>query len=108
MKNTFGNNVSVTIFGESHGKSIGVVIDGLSPGIEVDLNYIEKLLGLRRPSGEISTARREADEFSIESGVFDGKTTGTPVCILIPNTDTRSKDYSSTRWLMRPGVMVVP
>lgn len=102
MKNTFGNNVSVTIFGESHGKSIGVVIDGLSPGIQVDLEYIEKLLGLRRPSGEISTSRREKDEFSIESGVFEGKTTGTPVCILIPNSDTRSNDYSSTRWKMRP------
>lgn len=102
MKNTFGNNVSVTIFGESHGKSIGVVIDGIAPGIDVDLDYINKLLSLRRPSGAISTARREKDEFSIESGVFEGKTTGTSICILIPNSDTRSKDYSSTRWLMRP------
>ena len=102
MKNTFGNNVSITIFGESHGKSIGAVIDGLAPGLDVDYEYINKLLSLRRPSGTISTARKEMDEFVIESGVFEGKTTGTPVCILIPNSDTRSKDYSSTRWLARP------
>ncbi|MBQ4116805.1 MAG: chorismate synthase [Clostridia bacterium] len=102
MKNTFGNNLTVTIFGESHGSAIGAVIDGIAPGIEVDKEYISKLLTLRRPSGAISTARQEADEFVIESGVFEGKTTGTPICILIPNNDTRSKDYSSTRWLARP------
>lgn len=102
MKNTFGNNVSVTIFGESHGEAIGAVIDGLAPGMCVDYDYINKLLSLRRPSGSISTARQEGDNFSIVSGVFEGKTTGTPLCILIPNEDTRSKDYSDTRWLARP------
>ncbi|MBE6717932.1 MAG: chorismate synthase [Ruminococcaceae bacterium] len=102
MKNTFGNNVSVTIFGESHGNAIGVVIDGLAPGVDVDENYINKLLELRRPAEAISTSRKEADKFVIESGVFEGKTTGTPICILIPNEDTRSKDYSQTRWLARP------
>ncbi|MBR5313828.1 MAG: chorismate synthase, partial [Clostridia bacterium] len=61
MKNTFGNNVSITIFGESHGKSIGIVIDGLAPGLDVDVEYMSKLLSLRRPSGEISTSRVEAD-----------------------------------------------
>ena len=102
MKNTFGNNVTVTVFGESHGCGIGVVIDGLAPGLDVDIEYINKLLALRRPSGNISTSRREADEFVIQSGVFEGKTCGTPICITIPNADTRSKDYSATRWLARP------
>lgn len=102
MKNVFGNNVSITVFGESHGPAIGVVIDGLAPGLTVDTDYINKFLTLRRPSGAISTPRHEADEFVIESGVFEGKTTGTPLCILIPNEDTRSKDYSATRNLLRP------
>ena len=102
MKNTFGNNVSVTIFGESHGSSIGAVIDGLAPGLPVDSTVIEGLLSKRRPSGAISTARQEPDPYVIESGVFEGRTTGTPICIRIPNTDTRSKDYSATRWLARP------
>ena len=102
MKNTFGNSITLTIFGESHGNAIGAVIDGLAPGLDVDTQYIEKLLSLRRPSGNISTTRREADAFSIESGVFQGKTTGTPICIRIPNGDTRSGDYDATRWLARP------
>ena len=102
MKNTFGNNVTVTLFGESHGSYIGVVIDGLAPGMPVDTAYIENLLSKRRPSGGISTSRREPDPFVIESGVFEGRTTGTPVCIRIPNSDTRSSDYSATRWLARP------
>ncbi|MBQ5840353.1 MAG: chorismate synthase, partial [Clostridia bacterium] len=102
MKNTFGNRVTVTLFGESHGPSIGVVVDGLPAGMEVDTLYIKKMLTRRRPVGMISTMRREADAFVIESGVFEGRTTGTPVCIQIPNEDTRSGDYSSTRWLARP------
>ncbi|MBR4073562.1 MAG: chorismate synthase [Clostridia bacterium] len=94
MKNTIGSSVSVTLFGESHGKSIGVVIDGLAPGIEVDEEFIKSQLTLRRPSGLISTSRKEQDPFKIESGVFEGKTTGTPICIIIPNGDTVSKHYS--------------
>lgn len=103
MKNTFGNNVAVTIYGESHGEAIGVIIDGLAPGIPVDKDYINTQLTLRRPSGRISTARQEQDAYRIVSGVFEGKTTGTPICIVIPNTQTRSKDYSGTRALARPG-----
>ena len=103
MKNSFGNSVAVTLFGESHGAQIGIVIDGLAPGISVDHDFISSQLSLRRPHGSISTSRCEADEYSIVSGVFDGKTTGTPVCILIPNCDTKSKDYASTRSLARPG-----
>ena len=103
MKNTFGNNISITLFGESHSQSIGAVIDGLAPGLTVDEEYIKEKLSLRRPSGEISTSRKEPDEFIIESGVFEGKTTGTPICILIPNVNIRSKDYSSIKSKARPG-----
>ena len=103
MKNTFGNSVSVTIFGESHGSEIGVVLDGLAPGIQVKEDEIAEKLWLRRPSGSISTKRVEPDHFRIVSGVFNGATTGTPVCILIPNENTKSKDYSGTRSLARPG-----
>ncbi len=101
MKNTFGQSVAVTLFGESHGEMIGAIIDGLAPGIAVDEDFIRHQLSLRRPQGKISTARVEADEFSIVSGVFEGKTTGTPLCILIPNTNTRSGDYTPN--IPRPG-----
>lgn len=102
MKNTFGNNLTVTLFGESHGEAIGAVIDGITPGIAVNNEFIETLLSRRRPHGKISTPRSEADPFQILSGVFDGKTTGTPICIIIPNGDTQSKDYEATRFLARP------
>ena len=101
MKNTFGQSVGVTLFGESHGEYIGAVLDGMAPGLVIDEAFIRHQLSLRRPQGKISTARVEADEFRIVSGVFEGKTTGTPLCILIPNTNTRSQDY--TRSLPRPG-----
>jgi chorismate synthase len=103
MKNTFGENVTLTVFGESHGSAVGAVIDGLAPGIPVDNNFISRQLSLRRPSGEISTSRREKDEFIIESGVFEGKTTGTPICILISNTSQDSRDYSELKGTARPG-----
>ena len=103
MKNVFGHNVSITLFGESHGAEIGAVIDGLAPGIRVDEEFISSQLLLRRPSGAISTARVEADKFRIVSGVFEGYTTGTPIAIIIPNENTKSKDYSKTKDLARPG-----
>ncbi len=103
MKNTFGNNVSVTLFGESHGREIGAVIDGLAPGIEVDEEFIASRLTLRRPAGAISTARAEADRFRIVSGVYEGHTTGTPICVIIPNEDKKSGDYGSVQTLARPG-----
>ncbi len=103
MKNTLGTNVAVTIFGESHGPEIGIVLDGLAPGIKVDEEFIAGQLSLRRPSGKISTARQEKDEYRIVSGVFEGRTTGTPICISIPNKAAHSKDYSATRALARPG-----
>ena len=103
MKNTFGNQLTVTLFGESHGNGIGVVIDGLAPGIPVSTDFINAQLAKRRPAGKISTARREMDEYTIQSGIFEDHTTGTPVCITIPNTSQHSKDYSATRSKARPG-----
>ncbi len=102
MKNTFGNAVTLTLFGESHGEEIGCVLDGLSPGMEVDLKTVENALAKRRPAGGISTGRREPDAFRIVSGVYDGKTTGTPLCILIPNVAQRSADYQQ-QTAYRPG-----
>lgn len=101
MKNTFGSSVTLTLFGESHGPEIGAVLDGLAPGIPVDEARIAHQLSLRRPVSRISTSRVEPDPFRIVSGVFEGKTTGTPLCILIPNTNTRSADYQKE--LPRPG-----
>lgn len=103
MKNTFGNNISVTLFGESHGNAIGAVIDGLPAGVIVDEKFISFQLDLRRPAGKISTPRKEKDEYKILSGVFNGKTTGTPVAIVIPNENTQSKDYSADYGKARPG-----
>lgn len=103
MKNTFGSSIALTLFGESHGAYIGAVLDGLAPGIAVDTDFITEQLSKRRPAGKISTARREADAFELVSGVFEGKTTGTPLTILIPNTAQHSKDYAAARPLARPG-----
>ncbi len=102
MKNSFGSQISVTIFGESHGPAVGAVIDGLAPGIRVDTDYIKKRMEERRPSGGISTARRESDNPEILSGVFNGYTTGTPVTLVIKNESTRSRDYESISDIPRP------
>lgn len=102
MKNTFGNSVAVTLFGESHGEYIGAVIDGLAPGIEINREYIENMLTLRRPQGNISTKRREKDDYKIISGVVENKTTGTPITILIPNQNVKSGDYSDMKTVARP------
>lgn len=103
MRNTLGENFCVTIFGESHGPYIGVVLDGIAPGIDVNKDFINHQLDLRRPSGKISTKRVETDEFILASGVFNDKTTGTPLTILIPNSVQHSKDYEKTATLARPG-----
>ena len=103
MKNSIGTSVIVTLFGESHGPAVGALIDGLAPGLTIDEGFISSQLELRRPYGSISTSRREADDYSIVSGVFEGKTTGTPICIMIPNTSQNSRDYTETRSLARPG-----
>ena len=102
MKNSFGTSLSVTIFGESHGDYIGITIDGIAPGVEISDSYIREKLALRRPAGRISTARVEADEFSIISGAKDGYTTGAPLTVLIPNTNKKSGDYSDIFDTPRP------
>ncbi len=103
MKNTFGNSVAITLFGESHGEAIGAVLDGMAPGIPVDEGFIASQMEKRRAKGAISTSRQEADKVEFLSGVFEGKTTGTPICLIIKNTNTKSGDYSPTRSLARPG-----
>lgn len=101
MKNTFGNQLTVTLFGESHGNVIGAVLDGISPGIMIDHDYIQKKLALRRPFGKISTSRVERDAYTLVSGVFNGKTTGAPLTVLIPNENKKSDDYATHP--LRPG-----
>ena len=102
MKNTFGNAITVTLFGESHGPAIGAVIDGIAPGIEIDKEYIDNRMNQRRAYGKISTPRHEADEVEFVSGVFNGYTTGTPLCLLIRNMNTKSKDYDNLSRVARP------
>ena len=103
MKNTFGESVSVTLFGESHGNAIGAILDGLAPGIQVDTDFIAHQMGLRRSVSSLSTARKETDEVEILSGVKDGVTTGTPIAFMIRNQDMHSKDYESLKNVARPG-----
>lgn len=102
MKNVYGHNLTLTLFGESHGAAIGAVIDGIASGIKINEEFIKSQLSLRRPSGNISTARSEEDNFKILSGVFGGVTTGTPLCIVIENQNTVSKDYSDVEGKARP------
>ena len=93
-----------TIFGESHGPAIGVTLTGVPAGLALDWDAIHKDMARRAPGkSPLATARREADEVQVLSGVFEGKTTGSPLCAIIANTDTRSGDYSKTRDLARPG-----
>ncbi len=93
-----------TIFGESHGPAIGVVLEGVPAGLELDLDAVRFDLSRRAPGkNALSTARREADEPRVLSGVFEGRTTGAPLCAVIENTDARSGDYERTKNLARPG-----
>ncbi|MEG8128864.1 chorismate synthase, partial [Xanthomonas hortorum pv. gardneri] len=102
--NSFGRLLTVSTFGESHGPAIGCVIDGCPPGLEIAPEEFPHDLQ-RRASGKSrhTSARREADEIEILSGVYEGRTTGTPIGLLIRNTDQRSKDYSNIAQQFRPG-----
>lgn len=100
----FGTNFRVSTFGESHGAAIGAVVDGCPAGMKLSEQDIQKYLDRRRPGqSEFTTKRNEADRVEILSGVFEGKTTGTPIALLIRNTDQHSKDYSNIKDKFRPG-----
>lgn len=102
--NTLGTLFTVTTFGESHGPAIGCVVDGCPPGLVLSETDIQPFLDKRRPGqSKYTTQRRESDQVQILSGVFEGKTTGTPIALLIQNEDQRSRDYDSLRELYRPG-----
>ncbi|HLC93076.1 MAG TPA: chorismate synthase [archaeon] len=102
--NTFGKIFTFTTFGESHGPAIGVVVDGCPAGLAISESDIQKELDRRRPGqSEVTSPRGEADKVQILSGIFEGKTTGSPVAMLIFNEDVRSKDYSKIKDLFRPG-----
>ena len=103
MKNSFGNALNITIFGESHGKSVGLVLDGLPAGIPINTEYINKCLDLRKPKKDIGTSRKEADELFIESGVKNGFSTGSSILLRIENKDVRGSDYSQFEDIPRPG-----
>lgn len=102
MKNTIGDNVRLTLWGESHSKYIGVVLDGICPGIKIDEDFIKEQLSKRRPNKKIETSRVETDNFQIASGVFNGYTTGEAISIIIENNDTKSKDYEQIKEVARP------
>ena len=102
--NTFGRMFRVTTWGESHGPALGATVDGCPPGVPIDESMIQHWLDRRKPGqNKYTTQRREADEVKILSGVFEGRTTGTPVQLMIENTDQRSKDYGDIAEKFRPG-----
>ena len=101
--NSFGQLFRISTFGESHGEAIGVIIDGCPSNLEVDMDFIQSELDKRKPGqSKITTQRKESDTVQILSGVFEGKTTGTPIAMIIPNEDQRSKDYSHIKDAYRP------
>lgn len=104
MSGIFGMNIKMSIYGESHGKAVGVVLDGLPPGIALDEEAIAREMARRAPGQSVlTTARKEKDAVEIQSGFFNGYTTGTPLCARIANSDHHSKDYSILKDKMRPG-----
>jgi len=103
MRNTFGNLFTLTTFGESHGIAVGGVIDGFPAGIDIDIDFIQSELNRRRPGqSHITTARKEADKVELLSGVFEGKSTGTPIGFEVRNQNQHSQDYENMRCLFRP------
>ena len=101
--NTFGNIFKLTSFGESHGEAVGGVVDGMPPGIHIDLDFIQSELNRRRPGqSALTTSRKEPDKVEFLSGVFEGKSTGCPIGFIVRNTSQRSGDYDNLRQLFRP------
>ena len=102
--NSFGQKLRFSTFGESHGTAIGCLLDGVPAGLEIDEGYIQGELNRRKPGkSEFETARKEADKVEILSGVFEGLSTGTPIAMIIYNTNQKSKDYSNIKDIFRPG-----
>ncbi len=102
--NSFGMKLRFSTFGESHGKAIGCILDGVPAGLDIDEEYIQSELDRRKPGkSEFETARKEEDKVEILSGVFEGKSTGTPIAMVIYNTNQKSKDYSNIKDVFRPG-----
>ncbi len=102
MSATFGNKIKITLFGQSHAAAIGAIVDGLPAGMKIDEEKLCAFMDRRRAKSELATKRQEPDKVIFKSGVVDGITCGAPVCLMIENTDTRSKDYSNVRAVMRP------
>jgi chorismate synthase len=101
--NSFGQVFKISTFGESHGIAIGVIVDGCPANLAIDLEFIQAELDLRRPGqSKITTQRKESDTVQVLSGIFEGKSTGTPIALLIPNEDQRSKDYEHNKDVYRP------
>ena len=104
MSGMWGNNIRISIFGESHGNAIGINIDGLPSGVQIDMDKVMMEMARRAPGkSPLSTPRKEGDVPEILSGYFEGKTTGTPLCAIMRNSNTKSKDYSKLKDIMRPG-----
>lgn len=101
--NTIGHNFRITIYGESHGSNIGVIIDGCPPGLNISLVEIANDLAKRRPGAKATTSRIENDEFQVISGIFQGYSTGAPINIMIPNVNIKPKDYDYLKNTPRPG-----
>ncbi|HCX63410.1 chorismate synthase [Sedimentibacter sp.] len=104
MSSIIGNKLKISLFGESHGEATGIVIDGLPPGVKLNLEYIDEHMKKRSPGQSVlSTSRIEKDKYNIVSGYFQGKTTGTPLCALIRNENIKSEDYIEIKSKIRPG-----
>lgn len=104
MSSVWGDKIKISLFGESHGDAIGIVIDGLPSGVELDLDFIKNEMMRRKPGkNAYTTSRCEDDDFKIISGYFNGKTTGTPLCSIIENKNKKSKDYDKIKNIIRPG-----
>ena len=102
--NTFGKKLTLTTFGESHGKALGCILDGIPAGLVIDEDFIQSELDRRKPGkSKLETGRKEDDKFEILSGVFEGVSTGTPIAMIIFNTNQKSKDYTNVKDLFRPG-----
>lgn len=101
---TFGERFKITTFGESHGEAVGVIVDGVTPGVELDEAYVQVQMDRRKPGqSSVTTPRKEYDKIRIVSGMFEGRTTGTPLCIMLNNTDMRPSAYDDIKSMYRPG-----